>query len=74
MNTTQGPAPKPPVGPLFGADEAANLSLLFDPAAAATDAAAGHGPDRRDEVPAAPAAGAQSVLGWLRPVRSAARF
>lgn len=60
MSTTQGPAPKPPLGPILGADEAANLSLLFDPAAEATTAV-GHSPDRQDAGRAALAS-----EGWPR--------
>ncbi|MBL9058877.1 MAG: hypothetical protein JNK88_02480 [Mangrovicoccus sp.] len=76
MSTTQVASPKPPVGPLLGADEAANLSLLFDPATAATDRIEGRIPDRRDETRAVAAAGAPAshgLLGWLRPVRAGAR-
>ena len=49
MSTTQGPTPKPPLGPILGADEAANLSLLFDPAPAPDPTTAeGHSPDYRE--------------------------
>ena len=66
------PGAKPPIGPLFGPDEAENLSLLFDPpfppagaAEAPLRAIAAQAPSR----PATP-----GFLARLLPARAAAWF
>lgn len=74
MYPTQADVPKPPLGPLFGSDEAANLSLLFDPEARAAQEP---GPDRPAGGHAASGNDIKAPLRFLaglRPVRAGGLF
>lgn len=69
MPVPRGAGAKPAVGPLFGADEAQNLSLLFDPprlvAAGPVSPTAGRARGNRQD--ALSAAAAPGLLGRLLP-------
>ena len=66
------PGAKPPIGPLFGADEAENLSLLFNPRF--LPAGAAEAPLRAIAAPEPSRSAPPGFLARLLPARAAAWF